>query len=233
MRVADLVAGEGCPLCSGRTAAERRFVDALIGEAVTDTGVRRRLDESGGYCARHATLLPVRERHRRGGTLGSAILLGSVVRARLTALDQAVTDGGRKLVGRLEALRRPPACPVCQDVESSIGSMLTVVLGRLGDPAWASAMAVSEICVDDLLLTWEVVARSGSRMIAAWEPVGSALVNRLQAALGMADAYVDHSGHDRQAELTDAERVAVDGLVRALAGDPRDSFDPSEARPGR
>lgn len=233
MRVADLVAGEGCPLCSGRAAAERRFVDAVIGEAVTDVGVRRRLDASGGYCTRHATLLPVRERHRRGGTLGSAILLGSVMRARLTSLDQAVADGGRRLVGRLEALRRPPGCPVCQDVDSSIGSMLTVVLGRLGDPAWVAELAASEMCVDDLLLTWEVVARSGGRMIAAWQPVGSAQANRLHAVLDMADAYVDHSGHDRQAELTDAERVAVDGVVRALTGDERDSVDPNEARPGR
>ena len=219
MRVSEYLGTAGCALCRGRAAAEERFVDAVIAEAVTDVGARRRLDAAGGYCGTHAGLLPVRERARRGGTLGSAVLLGSVLRGRLAALDAAMSGGGRRLAGRVASLREPAACPVCRDVESSVGSVLTIVIGRLGDPAWADALARSPLCLDDLLLLWHVVVRSDGRTRDAWRPVGDAQVARLRAILATADAYVDHSGHDRQAELTDEERSAADALVRVLAGD--------------
>jgi hypothetical protein len=221
MRVAEQFAAAGCPLCGSRAAAERRFVDAIIGEAVNDVGVRRRIDAAGGFCARHTALLPTRERAARGGTLGSAILLGSVVRARIAALDEVAMSDGRGLRRRLAAVRRPPACPVCAETESSVGSVLTVVVGRLGDPAWAAAIGEAALCLDDLLLLWDVTAQAGGRTLAAWRPIGAAHLRRLRASLEVADAYVDHSGHDRQAELTDEERVAADRLVQLLAGDSR------------
>jgi hypothetical protein len=218
MRIAEHLGAEGCAICAGRAAAAVRFVDAVIAEAVTDVGARRRLDAAGGYCAAHATLLPVRERAKRGGTLGSAVLLASVLRARLDALD-AAASGGRRLAGRIESLRAPARCPVCRDVEASTGSMLTIVIGRLADPAWADALTRSPLCLDDLLLVWHVIARSDGRTQDAWRPIAAAQVARLRVALATADSYVDHSGHDRQSELTDLERAAADGLVRVLAGD--------------
>jgi hypothetical protein len=220
MRVAEQLAADGCPLCGSRASAERRFVDAVIGEAVNDVGVRRRLEASGGYCARHVALLPVRERARRGGTLGSAILLGAVLRARLDALDAAVSGGGRRLGGRVAALRGPEACPLCADVEGSVASTMTVLVGRLGDPAWSVALARSELCLDDLLLLWAATAAAGGRTLDAWRPIGEAQAARLRTMLATADGYIAHSAHDRQSELTDAERLAADALVRALAGEP-------------
>jgi uncharacterized protein DUF6062 len=219
IRVAEQLAAEGCPLCGSRATAERRFVDTIIGEAVNDVAVRRRLDAGGGFCSRHAALLPTRERASRGGTLGSAILLGSVVRARVAALEEIASSNGRGLRRRLSAARQPPACPVCIDTESSVGSMLTVMVGRLADSAWAAAIGEAALCLDDLLLLWDVTAQTGGRTLAAWRPIGAAQLGRLRESLDAADAYVDHSGHDRQAELTDAERVAADRLVELLAGD--------------
>ena len=86
MRLSEHLAGPGCPLCAARAAIEVRLIDSLIGEAVNDIGVRADLDRSGGYCARHLAMLPERERRLRGGTLGSAILLGAVLRRRLERL---------------------------------------------------------------------------------------------------------------------------------------------------
>ena len=220
IRVAENLAAPGCPLCWGRRAAEQRFVDAVIAEAVTDVGARRRLDAAGGYCARHTVMLPARERVRRGGTLGSAILLGSVLRGRLAALDALATTTGRHLRGRTAAFRQPPACPVCQDVTGSLGSLLTVVIGRLPDPAWADALTGAELCLDDLGVLWDAVGRSGGRAAEAWRPIAAAQAARLRAILATADRYVDHSGHDRQIEMTDEERTAVDQLVRVLASGP-------------
>lgn len=219
MRVAEQLAAEGCPLCGWRSQSDRRFVDAVVGEAVNDTGVRRRLEASGGYCSRHVALLPARERERRGGTLGSAILLGSVMRARLAGLDEATSSGRRRLPGRVGLLREAPVCPLCRDVGSSVVSAVTVLIGRLHDPAWAAVLAESLLCLDDLLLLWDAAARSGDRALEAWRPVAASQSDRFRAILAVADAYVDHSGHDRQAEMTGEERVAADGLVRALAGD--------------
>lgn len=228
MRVAEHLGSPGCALCAGRSAAEKRFVDAVIAEAVTDVGARRRLDLAGGYCARHTALLPVRERERRGGTLGSAILLASVLERRLAALEAVTPTGGRRLGNhlgiRLGIRREPPSrlpdCPVCQDVVGSIGAMLTVIIGRLADPAWADALARSALCVDDLATLRDSVIRSGPEAKEAWRPIGVTQLARLRGILATADRYVDHSGHDRQAELTDEERTAVDVLVGALARGP-------------
>ncbi len=224
IKVAEAVQGDGCPCCNWRSDAERRAIDALIGEAVTDVGVRRRLHASGGYCARHAALLPIRERARRGGTLGSAVLLGSVLAARLAALDAAATNSGRKLRGRLEAVGAPAACPVCRDVEASIGSLLAIIVGRLADPAWAAALGRADLCLADVLLLWTVAAQAGGRTLDCWRPIGTAQAARLREVLAVAESYVAHSGHDRQAELTDVERTATDALVRALGG--REPADP-------
>lgn len=217
--MAEQFAADGCPLCASRVAAERRFVDAIIGEAVNDVDVRRRLDAAGGFCPRHTALLPARERAARGGTLGSAILLGSVVRARIAALDEVASSDGRGLRRRVSALRRPPACPVCADTESSVGSVLTVIVGRLADPAWAAAIGEAALCLDDLLLLWDAAAQTGGRTLTAWRPIGAAQSRRLGAQLHAADRYVNHSGHDKQGDLTDDERVAADRLVQVLAGD--------------
>jgi hypothetical protein len=219
MQVAEHLAGGGCPLCAVRSRAERRFLDAAIAEAVTDVGARRRLDASGGYCGRHAAMLPGRERDRRGGTLGSAVLLGSVLRSRLETLDAIASDGGRRLGDRVEAARRPPQCPVCQDVRGSVGAATTVIGSRLGDPAWAAALGGAQLCVADLLALWEAAARSDRKALEAWRPIGGAQSARLRAALATAEAYVAHSGHDRQAELSDEERRAADVLAGLLGGD--------------
>jgi len=228
VKASERLHGTGCPICATSAAAEVRTLDAVIAEAVTDPGVRRRLRAAGGYCPRHTALLPLRERARRGGTLGSAILLADVLEARLAALRDATDVAPTRGLGRrrrrrptLTEARRPAACPACADAASSVEGFLTVVLGRIGDPAWAAALSQAEFCLDHLLLTWEAAAGAGDRPAALWRPIGQAHLARLAGAVATAADYVAHSAHGRSAELTDDERRAADTLVRILAGDER------------
>ena len=216
--MAEQLASDGCPLCAARAGAEQRLVDALIGEAVNDLGVRQRLDRAGGYCPRHTGLLPARERARRGGTLGSAILLGAVLDARLGRLRALEDAAGRRLSGRVADVANAPACPLCADVGAASWSAVSVLVARLGDPAWSAAIAAAPFCLDDLVLLWQAAAGSDRTTLGAWQPVAIAQRARLEGSLALAQGYVDHSGHDRQSELTDEERVAVDRLVELLAG---------------
>lgn len=222
---------DGCPLCTWRRTAERRFVDALIAEAVTDPGVRRRIEAAGGWCSAHTALLPVRERTKRGGTLGTAIVLSAVLRARRARFDEVAVSRGRTLRARGQALTRPAACPVCADIAGSAASAVAILLGRVGDPAWAAALAGSPFCADDLALLWATAAQAGDRVTDAWRPIGAAHARRLDDALALADGYIAHSAHDRQHELTDDERSASDTLVRLLAGDPKPDAAADDGRP--
>jgi hypothetical protein len=220
IRVAERLAGPGCPFCTWRRTAEERAVDALIGEAVTDPGVRRRIDRGGGFCPRHTALLPARERARRGGTMGTAVLLGAVLANRLAALDEAVAGGSRRLRGRVEGLAARPACPICADVEASVEGALAIVVGRLANPAWAEATSRAAFCWSDLLVLWAAAARAGGRTLEAWRPVGARQSARLHEIARTAEDYVAHSAFDRRDELTDEERAAADALADALAGQP-------------
>lgn len=218
LRVAERLVGAGCPFCAWRLAAEERAIDALIGEAVTDPGVRRRIDRAGGFCARHTVMLPLRERERRGGTMGSAVILSSVLRSRLAALEAASAGGPRRLRGRIEALAAPPACPICADVDGSVGAALAVIVARLADPAWADALGRAACCWADLMLLWETAARAGGRALDAWRPIAARHTERLEAAAATAEAYVAHSAFDRRGDLTEEEREASDVLTDLLAG---------------
>jgi hypothetical protein len=220
IRVAERFTGPGCPFCAWRSSAEVRGIDALIGEAVTDPGVRRRIDRAGGFCARHTAMLPERERERRGGTMGTAVLLGAVLRNRLAALDAAAEGGSRRLRGRVDALGVPAACPICADIEASVGGALAIVVGRMADPAWADATGRAALCWADIVMLWNSAARAGGRTLEAWRPIAARHGARLRAAADLADAYVAHSAFDRRAELTDEERSAADALAELLAGGP-------------
>jgi len=145
-----------------------------------------------------------------------------VLERRLERLLALGATGGRRVPRGLEELRATPACPVCVDVDASVASARTTLLGRLGDPAWAEALAAARLCLDDLLALWQVVARSDGRVHEAWRPVGAAQVGRVSDMLAAAQRYVAHSGHDRQSELTDAEREAADRIVALLAGEGRE-----------
>jgi hypothetical protein len=218
MRLSEHLTGPGCPLCAARADADVRLVDSLIGEAVNDIGVRRDLDRARGYCARHFVMLPERERRRRGGTLGSAILLGAVLRRRLDRL--AELDGGRRLPARITELRQQPDCPLCRGLVSTDGAALAGLAGRLTDPLWAAAIAESDLCLDDFLALWELVARSDRRFQEAWAPVAVAQRRRFEQVVDELNGYIASSGHDRREELTDQQRAAADRAVRLLAGEP-------------
>jgi hypothetical protein len=220
IRVAERLTGPGCPFCAWRSTAEERGIDALIGEAVTDPGVRRRIERAGGFCARHSALLPVRERDRRGGTMGTAVLLGAVLGSRLAALDEAAEGGSRRLKGRIESLAAAPACPICADVGASVSGAMAIVIARLGDPAWVDATGSAAFCWPDMIVLWTAVARAGGRTVDAWRPVAARQSARLRDALRTAEAYVAHSAFDRRDELTDEEREAADVLAALLAGRP-------------
>jgi hypothetical protein len=217
IRVADALLLPGCVLCRARSTAEERLIDSLVGEAVTDVGVRRRLDAARGFCPRHTALLPARERSRRGGSTGSTILLGEMLRGRLSALDELAETRGRRLSGRVAAQRAPAACPICVDVQGAVGGTVAVLLGRLTDPAWADALGRADLCLDDLLLLWATAAGAGGRLLDGWRPIARTQIERLRGTLVAADGFIAHSGHDRQHETTDEERGALDDILAILA----------------
>ena len=56
---------KGCPFCRLQTESVDRYLDGVLWEMVTDPKLRGEVNESRGYCNRHAWMLM-----RAGGALG-------------------------------------------------------------------------------------------------------------------------------------------------------------------
>ena len=217
VRLADTLGRAGCPGCRGRLDAEARFLDAWLYERVNDVRTRRELDESRGLCEPHVHALLAADRERAGGGLGTAILEEAMLRLRLHELVSAHHErGGRGRRKRLADADAPPACMVCREAAAGERMVLSGLLGHLGDPAWAAAIAEAPFCLRHLRALMD--AGSGD---ARWAHVEARQLARLHALADRLRAFAHHSSHDRRHLRTADEEAAVDEAAAALGGERR------------
>jgi hypothetical protein len=218
VRLAAILESLGCPLCSVREDAARRYVDTVLAESVNDVGFRARLAAGRGFCRPHTRQVLEANRASGGGTLGTAILVASTLRVRLGELASLPpTRRARDRRARMSVANaaRPPDCPVCEQMGIDDSIAIDALIDGLDDPAWRSALAGAEICLDDLLALW---ARALERGVAGWAPVATAQLERLGELADRLEGFAHHSSFDRRHLMTDAERAASDDGVRFLGG---------------
>jgi len=213
-RLADLFDAPGCPLCRHAERSTARFLESMLWERVSDVGFQRELVEAGGFCGRHTRQVIVTDRRRMGGTLGSAILFGALLGARIRALDEARRHRGRTRVKRIAATRATPQCPACAQGEVAVSGAIDGFLEVAAEAAWANALGSAAFCVDHL----------GRLMVAgassdAWRSIEDRQVARLRELHGRLADFVHHSSQDRRHLRTDDEERAADEATALLAGE--------------
>ena len=218
-RLADLLMGEGCPVCGFRAQASRRYLGTILREGVTDRTIRGELDAAGGYCRRHCQELLVADREESGGSLGTAILYASIVRRRLAAIDAAATAPRRRVRAGVAAARRPPACPACRAVDSAVGGAYSRLIELAVEADWAAALAHAEFCLDDLLALWEVALPTGAGDEGPWRSILEAQRQRIAEIERDLAGFAHHSSHDRRHLKTEAETASIERGRRLLGGD--------------
>jgi Family of unknown function (DUF6062) len=213
MHLAELLESPGCPLCRTRLREARRHLRSVLYESVNDPAFRGRLLAARGFCRAHSHQLLAANRAGAGGSLGAAILFGSVIRKRLAELKKTAGGRGRQLDRDLEVARRPASCPTCEQVESAQASAVSRLLDRTSDEHWRSALAAAELCLDDLLL---LAAAADHR--SGWSEVFRAQVARIEDIAARLEGFAYNSSYDRLHLMTDAERRASDEAAALLGG---------------
>ena len=119
----------------------------------------------------------------------------------------------------VDAACAPAACPVCVQVAVADRIALGRLLARLAEPAWRSALAAAELCLDDLLRLW---AAAIERRDVSWPGVATAQLERIEELAARLEAFAHHSSYDRRHLMTDAERSASGEAAAFLGGWPAD-----------
>lgn len=213
--LADLLGQPGCPLCRLHGDSSARYLRALLWEGVNDVIFRERLSAGRGFCRRHAHETLAADRAQSGGSLGAAILLGSMARGRLGELKGLPTSRTRRAREAVRSASKSPVCPICDHVAAAERMAVDRLLARLADAPWRGALASAELCLDHLLRMW-AAATDGRN--ADWAEVANAQIARVGELVGRLDAFAHHSSHDRRHLLTDAERLAADEAAAFLGG---------------
>jgi hypothetical protein len=213
IRLGDVMAASGCPICGVRRMAVSRFLDGLLGESVTDVGFRRDLTRARGFCDRHTHALHAADRARTGSGTGAAVLLASVIAVRQDELSRIPAPGASGRTRRLAQARRPPACLACAQETRAETNAPDRLVDLLPEPAWAAALAEARLCFRDLLAL-AGRAQRGPHWTAIW----ARQCSRIRELREQVEAYVDNSSHDGRHRITEEDRVSVDEAAALLGG---------------
>jgi len=211
--LADLLGQPGCPICRLRRDSSERYLRALLWEGVNDIGFRARFSAGRGFCRRHAHETLAADRAQSGGSVGTAILLGSMARGRLAELKRLPTNRTRRAREAVRMASQPPSCPICEHVAAAERMAVDRLLARLTDARWRQALTAADFCLDDLLVTW-ATATDGRN--PDWPEVAAIQLERIEQLVGRLDSFAHHSSHDRRHLLTDSERRAADEAAAFL-----------------
>jgi hypothetical protein len=213
IRLGDVMAAPGCPICRVRRTAVSRYLDAVLWESVTDVGFRRDLTRARGFCDRHTHTLLAADRAQSGSGTGAAVLLASVVATREEELSRIPVAGGSGRSRRLAEARRPPACLVCAQETRAEANALARLVELLPEAAWASAVAEARLCFRDLLSLAGLAQRGPE-----WSAIWARQCSRIRQLREQVEAYVDNSSHDGRHRITAADRASVDEAAALIGG---------------
>lgn len=208
-RLADLFLASGCPVCGSLERATDGYLASLLWENVNDVGVRQRLDQTRGLCPTHVRVLVAVDRRRSGGTLGSGILLGAMLRIRRAELAAANGRGRRRA---LERSRRSADCIACAEASVTLRTTVGSLARLASEPRWVDALGTADLCLDHLLMLLGALADAPAAVIGARQS------ERIGALADLLESFTQHSSHDQRHLLTDAELGATDDVRDLLAG---------------
>lgn len=215
---------EGCPICRLAAAAVTRYFGVLNYEAAGDPGVRLKLRDSQGFCARHAQQL-VEEAHVLATATIYAEILPDLI-ARLRDLPYRKSGLGAavaRLNPRADRSRREDAtpalaaadpCPACRVLADTEAMLLTTLLDSLPEASFRDAFTSSDgLCLPHLRRA--LAQASTETAFLTLRDTALAQEERLLAQLQ--EVIRKHDYRFRE-ELSGEERGAGDRATRHVSG---------------
>jgi hypothetical protein len=128
-------AAPGCPICALLERSERRYIDIVLYEHVTDVKWRAQVRAARGFCALHTERVLAIGR----SSLGASLVAGDIFKTLRAELPTSSTGGA---LGRLRAalgsgnallavLRPQQPCPICAYLEDLGGVYVAALLSDL------------------------------------------------------------------------------------------------------
>ena len=214
-------AGDHCPICALNDRDERRYIDTMLYDQVTNVQWRGQIRAARGFCAPHTTRILDEGR----SALGVALIAEDVLKTLREQLEagspQAPSAWGR-LIGSLNAgsrslaarLRRTAPCPLCahlrQQTPVHLRSLLQDLETAEGRRAYQSSAG---LCVPHLVATLDTGEPAGGvpivveRQLTIWR--------QLEAEL---QEFIRKNDYQFTGEPIGAERDAWRRAYRLLAG---------------
>lgn len=214
----DALGRPRCAICRLSTRRADRFLGSYIYEHVNDVDLRATIREARGFCEVHAGHFL-----EKLDALAVAITYRDILNTLVKELDSTESDGRDGLTGmraRLRGLARgrsrsprlPARCPVCEAEAAAAGRALDVLTQHGDQRSLERALAEGDpFCLPharEALRRRPGFAALRDRQHRGW----SALRDRLLE-------FIRKSDHNYRWEtLTDEERAAIVGGVRAVTG---------------
>jgi len=181
----------GCPACRLASRAERRLLEMLFYEQVTDPQMRSRLRRAGGFCREHTAQVL-----RLGDALGCSIIYADLLDAASTSLR----GGG------------PDRCPVCRAGAEASRRALSTLLLHVGEEDVLAAYSASDgLCLGHL-------SELPDRKDAAVQTLTEVERERLRRLAEECREFVAKSDYRRIGEPMGAERNAWQRAALKLSG---------------
>ena len=214
----DALGRPGCAICRLSTRRADRFLGSYIYEHVNDVDLRAAIREARGFCEVHAGHFL-----EKLDALAVAITYRDILNTLVKELDgtaEAGSDGSTGMRARLLGLARggsrspktPATCPVCEAETAAAGRALDV-LTQHGD----------QHGLDQALMEGDPFCLPHAREALRRRPGFAALRRRQRrgwsALRDQLLEFIRKSDHNYRWEtLTDEERAAIVGGVRAVTG---------------
>jgi hypothetical protein len=203
----------GCPICRMAEKETRRYLGSLFYEYVNDTGVRKELRRSLGFCNLHTWQVVDQN---LGNALGFAILYDDLTEHVANLLKQT-----NKSVVRASKLIPSQHCPACQVWEKTSQSQVELLLQQLEDPELFSALQLSEgLCLPHMT---RVIALSKEAQDI--EPLLSMHIEKLTSLRAELNEFIRKNDHRFMDEPAESESDSWVRALRSLAGLKKGSND--------
>ena len=212
---------ERCPVCALNDRDERRYIDIMLYDQVTNVQWRAQIRAARGFCVPHTTRILAEGR----SALGVALIADDLIKTVSEMLGtQTVSDGGTwaRLRGAAGAgiravarrLRRSQPCPLCAHLGMQtpvhIRSLLQDLETSMGVAAFGAA---SGLCLPHLVMALDSGDPPGGLpVLIAHQQQGW---QRLGAELG---EFIRKSDYQFSGEPIGEERDAWRRAFRLLAG---------------
>ncbi|MEX2144458.1 MAG: DUF6062 family protein [Anaerolineales bacterium] len=136
----------GCPVCRTAVVSVQRYLKSVFYEYVNDTGLRKRLHQSLGFCNLHAWQAVNQD---LGNSLGFAMLYESVINE---VLNRRIKTNSHNNDAR--ALFPTGNCPACDAWDNAVDSFINLLVREFTNRSVVVALQESDgLCLSHLVQT--------------------------------------------------------------------------------